>query len=164
MHDGSVLIDGPPEGNPRRGASPEPAPGDPSGGEAAHDLRLVLPANPHNVVLVRHVVTCMMESLRLPAGLVDDIRLAVTEACTNVVRHAYSGHHGPLEVRIYRESPGAVTVVVADRGSGLKPRLDSEGLGLGLPLIAAVAHALEIEERRDSGSCVRMRFLLGEDA
>ena len=164
MHDGSVLIDGPPERSSRRGASPEPPPGDPSGGEAAHDLRLVLPANAHNVVLVRHVVTCMMESLRLPAQLINDIRLAVTEACTNVVRHAYSGHHGRLEVRIYRESPGAMTVVIADNGSGLKPRVDSDGLGLGLPLMAAVAHALEFEERRDSGSCIRMRFLLGDDA
>lgn len=164
MHDGSVLIDGPPERRPRRGLPGEPPPGVPGGDETAHDLRLVLPANAQNVVLVRHVVTCMVESLRLPARLREDIRLAVTEACTNVVRHAYAGHHGRLEVRITRDPPGALTIVVADNGSGLKPRLHSEGMGLGLPLMAALAHALEIEERRDAGSCVRMRFLLAGDA
>lgn len=146
MHDGPALIDGPEQQR----------------GEVGHDLRLVLPANAQNVILVRQVVTSMAEALELPADLVGDIRLAVTEACTNVVRHAYAGRHGRLEVRIAREAPGALTIVVADCGCGLRPRPSEGGSGLGLPLMAALAHALEFEQRSGSGSRVCMRFRLAD--
>lgn len=133
---------------------------EPGGDPVVPDVRMTLPANAQNVALVRHVVTCLVESLELPPQLVDDIRLAVTEACTNVVRHAYCGRHGRLEVRIGRDQPGALTVVVSDNGNGLRPRIKPEGAGLGLPLMGALAHALEIERRHGEGSRVRMRFLL----
>src|SRR5918992_627110 len=55
------------------------------------DIRLTLPARPENVAVVRHVLGALAEALALPPALVDDVRLAVTEACTNVVRHAYEG-------------------------------------------------------------------------
>lgn len=148
MHADSVLIDGSPER--QRGEA------------AAHDLRLILPAHAQNVVLVRQVVTCMNRPLALPAGLIEDIRLAVTEACTNVVRHAYADHDGPLEVRITRNPPGALTIVVSDRGCGFRPRPGDGGAGLGLPLMGALAHVLEFEQRPGGGSRVRMRFRLGD--
>ena len=54
------------------------------------DVRLTLPARPENVAVIRHVLGAFAEALRLPDDLVEDMRLAVTEACTNVVRHAYA--------------------------------------------------------------------------
>src|SRR5919202_3531117 len=59
-------------------------------------IELTLPARPENVALVRHVLGCIGGSLRLEAELVEDVRLAATEACTNVVRHAYEHDHGTI--------------------------------------------------------------------
>lgn len=121
------------------------------------DIRLTLPARAENVAVVRHVVGALAEALALPPGTIEDIRLAVTEACTNVVRHAYRGHEGPLEIAI--EPTGTeLTVVVKDHGLGILPNPSSEGPGLGLPLIAALADRLEIEHAPDRGSRLRMSF------
>lgn len=121
------------------------------------DVRLTLPARAENVVVVRHVVAALAEALALPTKLVEDIRLAVTEACTNVVRHAYIGTEGPLDVSIAPHDRG-MTVVVSDRGRGLQPNPGSDGPGLGLPLIAALADELDIEHGPDAGSRLSMSF------
>ena len=68
---------------------------------AASDVRLTLPAEAENIPVIRHVLGAFAESLRLPADVVEDMRLAVTEACTNVVRHAYDG-----------DDPGTIDVVI----------------------------------------------------
>jgi anti-sigma regulatory factor (Ser/Thr protein kinase) len=121
------------------------------------DIRLTLPARPENVAMVRHVVAALAESLAMPSSVVEDIRLAMTEACTNVVRHAYRGSEGPLEVMV-EPSADAVTVVVADRGVGITPNSDSDGPGLGLRLIASLADGLQIEHSPTTGSRLRMTF------
>ena len=124
------------------------------------DIRLTLPARAENIALVRHVIGALAESLALPPKTIEDIRLAVTEACTNVVRHAYRDRpdEGPLEIVIEPESD-CLTVVVADRGRGILPNPSSEGPGLGLPLIAALADELEIERSRSSGSRLVLSFV-----
>src|ERR1043165_7468810 len=53
------------------------------------DVTLTLPARPEHVAVVRHVLGAFAEALRMPEELIEDLWLAVTEACTNVVRHAY---------------------------------------------------------------------------
>jgi anti-sigma regulatory factor (Ser/Thr protein kinase) len=123
------------------------------------DIRLTLPARAENIALVRHVIVALAESLALPPKTVEDIRLAVTEACTNVVRHAYRDRpdEGPLEIVVEPERD-CLTVVVADRGRGIVPNPASEGPGLGLPLIAALADALEIEHSPQRGSRLSMQF------
>jgi serine/threonine-protein kinase RsbW len=122
------------------------------------DIRLTLPARPENVAVVRHVLGALGEALRLPDPVVEDMRLAVTEACTNVVRHAYEGGDGTIDV-IVRPMGEELEVVVADAGRGIGPSPDTAGPGLGLPLIAALTDHLEIERRRDQGSRLIMRFL-----
>ncbi len=107
--------------------------------------------------MVRRVVAALAEGLAMPPALVEDVKLAVTEACTNVVRHAYQGAEGPLEVRVEPKG-NCLTVVVTDHGTGIRPNPASDGAGLGLPLIAALASQLEIEDVPDAGSCVRMSF------
>src|SRR6478736_10254541 len=77
------------------------------------DVKLTLPARPENVSVIRHVLGAFAEALRLPDDLVEDLRLAVTEACTNVVRHAYPPEHtGPVEISILPLEEH-VTVVVS---------------------------------------------------
>src|SRR3712207_677573 len=65
-------------------------PGEEPKAEGASDVRLTLPARPENVAVVRHVLGAFAEALQLPDPVIEDMRLAVTEACTNVVRHAYA--------------------------------------------------------------------------
>src|SRR5689334_25074115 len=103
------------------------------------DVKLTLPARPENVSVIRHVLGAFAESLRLPDDLVEDMRLAVTEACTNVVRHAYPPElPGPVEISIV-PTEDQVSVVVADHGRGIGASSDTTGHALGLPLIAAIA-------------------------
>jgi anti-sigma regulatory factor (Ser/Thr protein kinase) len=121
------------------------------------DIRLTVPARPENVAVVRHVIGALADALALPPPLIEDVRLAVTEACTNVVRHAYE-RDGTIDV-VVRARGDALEVAVADEGRGIGPSPDTAGPGLGLPLIAALADNLEIERDRGSGSRLVMRFL-----
>lgn len=107
----------------------------------------MLPARAENIAVVRHAFGALGDAFALPAQLLSDIRLAVTEACTNVVVHAYPEQGpGPLQVEA-TVADGELTVVVRDEGPGITPRPDSPGLGLGLPLIASLAETVEL--RRD---------------
>ena len=89
----------------------------------------------------------------------DDIALAVSEACTNVVMHAYRGAAapGPQAVDAYRDN-GEFFVVVCDEGTGIGPRTDSPGLGLGLGLIGGLAQRLEISSHDPVGAKITMIF------
>jgi serine/threonine-protein kinase RsbW len=125
------------------------------------DVRLTLPARPENVSVVRHVLGAFAEALHLPETVVEDIRLAVTEACTNVVRHAYDGiDPGPLEI-VIRPEGDLLDVIVTDRGRGIGPSPDTTGPGLGLPLIAAIVDSLEIQHAPSAGSRLSMSFRCG---
>ena len=124
-------------------------------------VRLSLPARARNIAVVRRALEAVAEELALPRRLVEDMRLAVTEACTNVVRHAYSGDEADdqsaLRVEL-RPQPRGMLVVVEDRGRGVSPSPDG-GLGLGLPLIAALTEDLEITHGPgQKGSRVAMSF------
>ena len=122
------------------------------------DIRLTLPARPENVAVVRHVVGALAEALRLPDDVSENVRLAVTEACTNVVRHAYAGDRGTIDVLV-QPNGDALEVIVADDGRGIGSSVDTEGPGLGLSLIAALADSLAIERNLETGSRLVMRFL-----
>jgi anti-sigma regulatory factor (Ser/Thr protein kinase) len=125
------------------------------------DVRLTLPARPENVSVVRHVLGAFAEALGLPERVVEDMRLAVTEACTNVVRHAYDGGDpGPIEI-VIRPSHDVLEVIVSDRGRGTGLSPDQTGPGLGLSLIAALSHSLEIQHTPTAGSRLAMSFAVG---
>jgi anti-sigma regulatory factor (Ser/Thr protein kinase) len=134
--------------------------GDPSVDAFDTDIRLTLPARPENVAVVRHVLGALADALRLPTAVTDDMRLAVTEACTNVVRHAYPGDEGTIDV-VVRPKGEALEVIVSDAGRGIAPSPDTSGPGLGLALIAALTDSLEIERGLGTGSRLVMSFLRG---
>lgn len=92
-------------------------------------------------------------------AVLSDIALAVTEATTNVVLHAYRDREvpGSLEVLVERIDDH-VCVYVRDEGTGLAPRVDSPGLGLGLGLIAQVADSADVRAPEAGGTEVVMRF------
>jgi serine/threonine-protein kinase RsbW len=89
---------------------------------------------------------------------VGAIRLAVSEAATNAVVHAYRESGGRLQVRAH-VAAGELVVIVADTGPGLAPRPDSPGLGLGMPLMATVTSRFQIVSKGE-GTEVHMAFAL----
>jgi serine/threonine-protein kinase RsbW len=129
--------------------------------QATPDLELTLPARAENVAVVRHAFGGLGDALDVPDQTLSDIKLAVTEACTNVVVHAYEGAEGPLAVAAYIRDRRLV-VVVSDEGRGIVPRPDSPGLGLGLPLIATLAESLELGTGANDETEVRMTFRLDD--
>jgi anti-sigma regulatory factor (Ser/Thr protein kinase) len=128
------------------------------------DLELTLPARAENVAVVRHALGGFGDALGLDAEALSDVKLAVTEACTNVVLHAYpDDEEGDLAVTATVEPDGSMAIAVRDRGRGMTPRADSPGLGLGLPLIASLAEHIEVGSGPgDTTTEVRMVFRLAE--
>ena len=124
---------------------------------ASTDVRLTLPARPENVAVIRHVLGAFAEALDLPPDVVEDMRLAVTEACTNVVRHAYQDEPGPIDV-VIRPSGDRLELIVIDDGRGMGRSPDTGGPGLGLALIAALAESVKIESGSPRGSRLAMIF------
>jgi serine/threonine-protein kinase RsbW len=90
------------------------------------------------------------------------VRLAVGEALTNVVMHAYVGRdQGAMTVRAWPGEDEHLNVEVLDEGHGLIPRADSPGLGLGMGLMAQMADDLRITNREGRpGTVVFLRFSL----
>ncbi|HEX4466034.1 MAG TPA: ATP-binding protein [Solirubrobacteraceae bacterium] len=121
---------------------------------------LTLSNQPDNVLLVRETLSGMAETVGVDAVDLNDIRTAVTEACNNVVLHAYGGGEGPLQIEIFLGSE-AVEIVVRDNGTGIKPhiRTDEEAaLGIGLSIIQALAPRVEFKDVVGGGTEVRMEF------
>jgi len=117
-----------------------------------------LPASAENVAVVRHALAGLAESIGMDEPGIADLKTVVTEACMNVVVHAYAeGQPGPLEVEAVPEH-GGLTVAVRDHGMGIRPRTDGErsSLRLGLTLIAALSSSFEIKGGVDRGTEIRM--------
>ncbi len=86
-------------------------------------VRLQLSSRPENTSLVRAMLVGVAEAIELDPEQLDDIRTAVTEACNNVVLHAYEGAEGPFEVDV-RLAESSVAVAVRDAGVGLESSED----------------------------------------
>jgi anti-sigma regulatory factor (Ser/Thr protein kinase) len=123
------------------------------------DVQLTLQARAENVAVVRHALGGLGEALALHPQTLSDVKLAVTEACTNVVVHAYGDGEGPMEIAASVDGD-ALRVTVRDEGMGIVPRPDSPGLGLGLPLIATLTESLELGKAPDDRTEVTMVFRL----
>lgn len=124
-------------------------------------VRLLVPALPANVALVRQALAGLTEELGVEPARAADMKIALTEACTNVVVHAYGDDPGPLEVAMDVEH-GRLVLGVRDRGSGLHPlpgRDEGAPLGFGLALIASLSDELGLVGGRH-GTEVRIAFAL----
>jgi serine/threonine-protein kinase RsbW len=126
----------------------------------APDVRLTMPARPEGVGVVRQALAGLADALDFEPPVLADMKTAVTEACTNVVVHAYDNASGMLEVELL-PTDESLTIVVRDHGAGIQPRparSEPPALGLGLPLIAALSDAFELRGSAGSGTEVRMTF------
>jgi serine/threonine-protein kinase RsbW len=121
-------------------------------------LQMSLPARAENVAVVRHALAGLAEQIGMDEAGIADLKTVVTEACMNVVVHAYPvDGPGPLEVEATPEL-GGLTVVVRDYGGGIQPRMQAErpSLRIGLTLIAALSSSFEIKGGVDRGTEIRM--------
>lgn len=124
------------------------------------DVELILPAEPESVGLARQMVRGILDSLGWSEESRTDISIAVTEACTNSVLHAYPDGTDDREFEVHAwVEPESLVVAVRDHGQGITPRVPSPaaGLGLGLPLMLAIGD--EVVFATDGGVTeVRMTF------
>jgi anti-sigma regulatory factor (Ser/Thr protein kinase) len=129
-------------------------------------VSLELPARAEGVGVVRQALVGVADGLGISGDVLSDAKVAVTEACTNAVVHAYDDETGRLDVEMYADEM-QLTVVVRDKGAGIQPRparaSATAALGLGLPLIAALTDAFEVRGGPGVGTEVRMTFRYERD-
>lgn len=126
-------------------------------------VELSFPANSRYLVLARLSLAGIAPVARLAEETLADLKLAVTEACANAVRHAYPDDvDGVVRLRLSLE-PGTLTVEVADDGQGLEPgslsgwdasRMREEGMGFSI--MRAVVDEVEIDSTPATGTVVRL--------
>src|SRR5437588_5875111 len=135
-----------------------------------HTVRLTIPARAEYITLCRLALTGLSRLRPLTDEVVADLKLALTEACSNSVRHAYGEGGGHVEI-VYHLRPESMEIVVSDEGEGFEPNGNgpevdglSEG-GLGIAIIRAIADELEIGRRPDGrGSQLRFVKNLSDDS
>jgi serine/threonine-protein kinase RsbW len=138
----------------------------PMNGASATDtraVRLSIPAKPEYITLGRLALTALGRLQELPEETLGDLKLALTEACTNSVRHAYAEGEGCVEIT-YELHPDRLAVEVVDEGPGFTPPERgiggedelSEG-GLGIAIIRALTDEFQLADGADGGS--RLRFV-----
>jgi anti-sigma regulatory factor (Ser/Thr protein kinase) len=123
-------------------------------------LSYTYPAVADSVPRAREALSTLARAGGATADQIDSIRLAVSEAATNVVVHAYDDDSGRIQLDA-GVSAGELWVLIADDGLGMRPQMQSPGLGFGLSLISQVCDEFEIAKRSSGGLEVRMRFALG---
>ena len=122
------------------------------------DIHLTLPRQASSVREARRAVVDLARRAGMAGDRLDDVRLAVSEAVTNAVQHGRRAGGG-VSVKA-SVSRGELRVWITDSGGGIRPRADSPGLGLGLPIIASVTDQLDIAS--DGGTTtVEMMFTCG---
>jgi anti-sigma regulatory factor (Ser/Thr protein kinase) len=114
--------------------------------QEAAPLRLELPAVADSVPEARSAAVAFARAAGASERALADVALAVSEAATNVVLHAYRDRADAGTLTLEAQLREALLeIVVTDAGGGLEPRTDSPGLGMGLALMAAVATSLQID-------------------
>jgi serine/threonine-protein kinase RsbW len=137
----------------------------PTSNGGARTVRLTIPARAEYITLVRLALSGISNFRPLDEETLGDLKLAVTEACSNSVRHAYrDGREGAVQV-IYELHPDRLVVEVCDDGEGFAAEQGlpvgdnslTEG-GLGIAIIRELADELELGPR-ESGKGSRLRFV-----
>lgn len=124
-------------------------------------LQLHLDAEPASIGRARFAVAELGGALGMGTAALGDLKTVVSEACTNVVRHAYPQGGGDFELEAIPRL-GELEIVVRDSGQGLSPRLRprATSFGLGLGLISRLSSKFEIRGRPLGGTEVRISLPL----
>lgn len=129
----------------------------------ARPLRMKVPATADQLAVIRRRLFGWLEPLGVSSTVAADIVLAVNEACTNCIEHAYRGSKpGQMEIEaaVGRDSHGEqIAVCVADFGTWRTPPSGPTTRGRGLPIISAISDGVDLE-RTSVGTTVRIEFAL----
>jgi len=125
------------------------------------EMRLLLTAEPESVGTARRAVSDLARRLGIEEPALGDLKTIVSEACSNVVRHAYPEGDGSFEVEALLEGSN-LTIVVRDSGAGMRPLVQNEhsSLRLGLGLISTLSSHFEISDSPGGGTEVLMQIPL----
>ncbi len=132
---------------------------------AIREVRLRIPAKPEYITLCRLALTGISRLRPLADETLADLKLALTEACSNSVRHAYADGEGSVDIR-YELHADRLVIEVVDDGEGFDPAQSggngdddelAEG-GLGIAIIRSIADDVEIGAG-EGGRGSRLRFV-----
>ena len=136
--------------------------------EEGRSVRLTIPAKPEYITLGRLALTAIAGVRPVSDEALHDLKLALTEACTNSVKHAYGEGGGSVDI-LYELLAERLAVEVGDAGSGFDPNSgrgngddELEEGGLGIAIIRALTDEVEIGEREGGGSRLRFVKLLND--
>lgn len=127
-------------------------------------VEVVLPAIPTSVRDARVAVGEAVAGIGVEQRLVDDVRLCISEAVGNSVRHAYGAEPGTVQVVVTRLGDELIAVV-CDEGQGFERSSTREcgGTGgFGLGIIETLTNRHAISSAPNAGTEVRMTFALGD--
>jgi serine/threonine-protein kinase RsbW len=128
----------------------------------ASTVSLVIPAKAEYLVFCRLALVGLAQTKRIEAETLADMKLAVTEACSNSIRHAYEDGNGTVSVRFTLEDE-QIAIEVEDQGDGFEPQIKrpfspTTESGMGLAIIEALTDELVFSAGPDGrGSLVRFR-------
>jgi serine/threonine-protein kinase RsbW len=132
-------------------------------GDDGRSVRLTIPARPEYITLGRLALTAIAGVRPLSDETLHDLKLALTEACTNSVKHAYQDGSGSVDI-VYELRGDRLAVEVGDAGAGFETSDTTEDDvgdlaegGLGIAIIRALTDEVEIGKREGGGS--RLRFV-----
>lgn len=121
-------------------------------------IRLELTSRPEAARLVRSMATAAGEALGFDPELLSDVNTAVSEACNNVIVHAYADGPGPFSVEL-TATPDGVEVWIRDHGRGIRHSTpEYEGIKVGLALMSAIADRAEFISVPEGGTEVKLFF------
>ena len=129
---------------------------------SASVVSLVIPAKAEYIALGRLALAGLLRPRAVEPEVIADVKLALTEACSNSIRHAYAdGREGEVEIR-YELADSILAVEVSDEGGGFDPALleaapgESDEGGLGIAIIRALSDDLSVgPSPAGTGYCVR---------
>jgi serine/threonine-protein kinase RsbW len=127
-------------------------------------VRLRLESRPQTLTIVRGMLGGVAELLSIDPELLDDLKTSVSEACNNVVLHAYGGEPGPMEVGLF-VTDERFSVRVTDEGVGMPapPPAGDVSQGIGLSVIRALTEDVQFSSAPGGGTEVRMDFSVRRD-
>ncbi len=131
-------------------------------------IELTFPAKAEYVFLCRLALGGLARTQPLSEELLADLKLALTEACSNSVRHAYADEGGGHVEVVFRLADGSIEIEVADEGKGFDPAEapgaggDLDESGLGMAIIRSLADEVEVTRREGGGSTLRFAKRLGD--
>jgi anti-sigma regulatory factor (Ser/Thr protein kinase) len=127
----------------------------------APTVRLDLTSRPQTLTIVRGMLGGVAELLSIDPELLDDLKTAISEACNNVVLHAYGGAAGPMSVSLFIDQE-RIRATVEDQGGGLVVADPAEGIGLSV--IRALSQSVTLESQPGEGTRVEMEFPARRDS